>query len=104
MTKTRYGLYNPCLLFGTMSKSSKSMQVLVILSMPEGQSSTTSLLPKYTLCQEFYPEEAHKGGPCTCFQPKPTAPVTIPKYDYKYCQYIHPEMAHHKGCCTCFNN
>src|ERR1700733_12563955 len=50
--------------------------------MPEGQSSTKPLLSKYALCQEFYPAEAHKGERCTCFDQKPSEPVTIKKHNY----------------------
>ena len=71
--------------------------------MPKGQSSTKPLFSKYALCQEFYPEEAHKGERCTCFDQKPSEPVTIKKHDYKYCPYADPETAHSKGRCTCFD-
>ena len=66
------------------------------------QSSTSTTLPKYTLCQEFYPEEAHKGEHCTCFNPKPSKPVLILKPNYMYCWQTNPATYHNNGPCMCF--
>ena len=68
--------------------------------MTQRQSSTT--LPKYALCQEFYLKEAHKGERCFCFDMKPSKPIPIPKPNYTYCWQSDPVAYHNNGPCMCF--